>query len=45
MPVTIKELAQIAGVSHPTVSRALRNHPRIGKETRMRIQPHFADWR
>ena len=36
--VTIKELAQRAGVSHSTVSRALNNHPYIARETIERIQ-------
>ncbi len=37
-PVTIKDLARIAGVSHSTVSRALRNHPAISPETVERIR-------
>jgi len=36
--VTIKELAQRAGVSHSTVSRALNNHPALARETIERIQ-------
>ena len=36
--ITIKELAQHAGVSHSTVSRALNNHPAIARETIERIQ-------
>jgi DNA-binding LacI/PurR family transcriptional regulator len=35
---TIRSLAKMAGVSNATVSLALRNHPRIGKEVRERIQ-------
>ncbi|HKY55586.1 MAG TPA: LacI family DNA-binding transcriptional regulator [Anaerolineales bacterium] len=36
--ITIKELAQQAGVSHSTVSRALNNHPAIARDTVERIQ-------
>lgn len=36
--MTIRELAKLAGVSHSTASRALRDHPRIGLETRQAIQ-------
>lgn len=38
MAVSIKDLARIAGVSHSTVSRALRNNPLIPLQTRQRIQ-------
>ena len=38
MPVmTMRELAQLAGVSQATISLALRNHPRISAETKARV--------
>ena len=37
-PITIKTIAAAAGVSNPTVSRALRNDPRISIATRERVQ-------
>jgi DNA-binding LacI/PurR family transcriptional regulator len=37
MPTTIKDIAERAGVSHSTVSRALRNSPLISEETTERI--------
>jgi len=36
-PITIRELAVLAGCSHVTVSLALRSHPRIPKATREKI--------
>ncbi|MDR1284551.1 MAG: LacI family transcriptional regulator [Opitutaceae bacterium] len=36
--MNIRELARIAGVAHTTVSRALRNHPSLPRETCIRIQ-------
>lgn len=36
--MTIKDLAEIAGVNHSTVSRALNDSPRVSKATRIRIQ-------
>jgi LacI family transcriptional regulator/LacI family repressor for deo operon, udp, cdd, tsx, nupC, and nupG len=36
--VTIKDIAKSAGVSHTTVSRALKGNPAISAETRDRIQ-------
>ncbi len=38
MPVSIKDIAKIAGVSHTTVSRALRGSALISDETARRIQ-------
>ena len=38
MATSIKDIARIAGVSHSTVSRALRNSPLIPPETARRIQ-------
>ncbi|MCB0195863.1 MAG: LacI family DNA-binding transcriptional regulator [Anaerolineae bacterium] len=38
MLVTIKDIAKAAGVSHTTVSRALRGHPAISTETTRHIQ-------
>ena len=38
MRVSIKDIAKVAGVSHPTVSRALSDSPLISEETKGRIQ-------
>jgi len=38
LPVTIKDIAKVTGVSHTTVSRALKGHPSISPETTERIQ-------
>jgi DNA-binding LacI/PurR family transcriptional regulator len=35
--VLLRDIAKLAGVSHVAVSLALRNHPDIGKATRLRI--------
>lgn len=41
--VTQRDIAQVVGVSHNTVSLALRNDPRVLKETRVRIQKKAAE--
>ncbi len=41
MPITVKDIARRAGVSHPTVSRALRDDPRVTPDTTARIK-HIA---
>lgn len=38
MNVTIKDIAKVAGVSHPTVSRALNDHPGLSPKTIERIK-------
>jgi DNA-binding LacI/PurR family transcriptional regulator len=38
LTVTIKDIARAAGVSHSTVSRALRDHPAIAAQTSGRIK-------
>jgi LacI family transcriptional regulator/LacI family repressor for deo operon, udp, cdd, tsx, nupC, and nupG len=38
MAVSIKDIGRLAGVSHSTVSRALRNSPLISPATAQRIQ-------
>src|SRR5690348_2770566 len=37
-PASIKDVARLAGVSHSTVSRALRNNPRVNSETVEKIR-------
>lgn len=37
MKVTIKDIAKMAGVSHPTVSKALNDEPGVSEETREKI--------
>jgi DNA-binding LacI/PurR family transcriptional regulator len=43
MPVSIKDIARVAGVSHSTVSRALRDNPLIPDETAQRIKKIAAE--
>ncbi|HEY3940829.1 MAG TPA: LacI family DNA-binding transcriptional regulator [Bryobacteraceae bacterium] len=43
MAVSIKDIARLAGVSHSTVSRALRNSPLIPPPTAQRIQQIAAE--
>jgi DNA-binding LacI/PurR family transcriptional regulator len=43
MPVTVKDIARKAGVSHSTVSRALHSNPLISDETTQRIQKIAVD--
>ncbi|MDF2725779.1 MAG: LacI family transcriptional regulator [Paenibacillus sp.] len=37
MRVTVKDIAKLAGVTQPTVSKALNNEPGVGEQTRIRI--------
>lgn len=43
MPVTIKDVARVVGVSTSTVSRVLTGHPGIGAETRGRVLKAVAE--
>lgn len=36
--ITSHDVARLAGVSQPTVSRALRNHPRVPESTRAKVR-------
>ena len=38
MGVTSRDVARLAGVSQPTVSRALRDDPRVSDETKRRVR-------
>lgn len=37
-PVTLRDIGKALGVSHSTVSLALRNHPRISEKMRLKVQ-------
>lgn len=37
MRITVKDIAKLAGVTQPTVSKAMNNEPGVSEETRMRI--------
>lgn len=41
--VTLRDIARELGVSHVTVSLALRNHPRISEATRLRVKQKAAE--
>jgi LacI family transcriptional regulator len=41
-PVTLQQVADAAGVSRAAASMALKNHPRIGAETKKRVQETVA---
>ncbi len=36
--VTVRDIADELGLSHPTVSRALNDHPRISEETKIKVR-------
>ena len=38
MPITIKDVAKLAGVSPSTVSRTCTNHPSISKQTKAKVR-------
>lgn len=41
----ITDVAQLAGVSHQTVSRVLNDHPNVSPQTRLRVQAAMAELR
>ncbi len=43
MPVTIKEVAALAGVSTSTVSRTCSNHPSISRQTKEKVRRAMAE--
>ncbi|WP_456076480.1 LacI family DNA-binding transcriptional regulator [Hoylesella timonensis] len=44
LPITMKDIAQALGVSVATVSRALKDNPRISKEQREKIQAYAREY-
>ena len=43
MAVTLKDVAQLAGVSPSTVSRTCKNHPSISDETKDKVRRAMAE--
>ena len=42
MPVTIKDVAALAGVSPSTVSRTCKDHPSISRQTKEKVRQAMA---
>jgi DNA-binding LacI/PurR family transcriptional regulator len=42
-PPVMKDVAQVAGVSHQTVSRVLNGHPNVSREARERVEAAIAE--
>lgn len=43
MPVTIKDVAALAGVSPSTVSRTCKDHPSISRQTKEKVRRAMAE--